>query len=383
MKLRGRSRTLDLGYCTNVHAAESLNEVKAVLAGPVAEVKARVSADAPFGVGLRLSGRAARELARPGESAALRERLERSGMYVFTINGFPYGDFHGRAVKEGVYLPDWLDDRRLMYANDLAEVLAVLLPEGGRGTVSTVPGAFNARAKGEDAKTAIACRMLSHATHLARVRERTGRTVTLAVEPEPGCLLETVDDLVRFFERYLFPRAGVELRQFFGICVDACHLAVGFEPPEGSLRLLAEAGIPIEKVQVSAGIEAEFQDRRALAAFDDGIYLHQVSATESGRLTRWLDLDRALEHADECPDAIWRVHCHVPIFGARLGATRLRTTQPNLIELLDTVSTSAAATCFEIETYTWGVLPGAAVEGTLADAVARELAWARKQLEAA
>lgn len=382
MKLRPGSQVLDLGYCTNVHPAESLDDVKAVLTGPVLEVKRRASPTEPFGVGLRLSGCAARDLTRPGEIDELRSLLDRAGLYVFTLNGFPYGDFHNRRVKESVYLPDWLDDRRLSYANDLAGVLAALLPEGERGAVSTVPGAFKGRARGDDAKTSIACRMLSHATHLARLRERTGRTVTLALEPEPGCLLETTDDVLSFFERFLFPRAGWELRDLFGVCIDACHLAVGFESPETCVRRLVDAGVSIEKVQISAGIEAGFDARDALGAFDDGIYLHQVSAAEGDRVKRWLDLDAALENRDERPDAAWRVHCHVPIYADRIGGSALRTTQAHLVELLRVVSASAASRSFEVETYTWSVLPGAAVEGTLADAIVRELDWARKQLEA-
>jgi hypothetical protein len=32
----------------------------------------------------------------------LREFLARNDLYVFTINGFPYGKFHGARVKEGL-----------------------------------------------------------------------------------------------------------------------------------------------------------------------------------------------------------------------------------------------------------------------------------------
>src|SRR5262249_50979853 len=160
----------------------------------------------PFGVGLRLSGQAAEELMRGDALAKLRAWLDESGLYVFTINGFPYGPFHGLRVKEGVYLPDWLDDERLAYTDRLAEILSSLLPDipGLRGSISTVPGAFKPRVGGPREAAAIADRMLRHAAALVRLEDRTGKRIALALEPEPFCQLETVDESVAFFERYIF-----------------------------------------------------------------------------------------------------------------------------------------------------------------------------------
>src|SRR4051812_44733868 len=101
---------LHLGYCTNIHPGETWDEVFANVSTHVLVVKGRVCPDRPFGVGLRLSAVAARELAAPGVLAAFRDFLRTHGLYVFTINGFPYGAFHGTVVKENVYRPDWLED---------------------------------------------------------------------------------------------------------------------------------------------------------------------------------------------------------------------------------------------------------------------------------
>jgi hypothetical protein len=131
-----------LTYCTSVHPGESLAEVHELLARHVTAVKARVSPQAPFGVGLRLSARAAHELEQPQALAELQALLAREQLYVFTLNGFPYGPFHGRPVKERVYLPDWRAPERLDYSVRLAELLAALLPPDAIGSVSSVPGAF-------------------------------------------------------------------------------------------------------------------------------------------------------------------------------------------------------------------------------------------------
>ena len=113
-----------LTYCTNIHRGESWPEVRANVATHVTAVKARVAPDRPFGVGLRLSGAAAAALAQPDELAAFHALLAERGLYVFTINGFPYGAFHGTAVKEAVYRPDWREDARLAYTDQLGAATA-------------------------------------------------------------------------------------------------------------------------------------------------------------------------------------------------------------------------------------------------------------------
>ena len=146
-----------LTYCTNVHPGESWPEVRENLRQHVVEVKQQVCPDAPFGVGLRLSAAAAGELeGRTGEIAELRAFLDGEGLYVFTINGFPYGPFHGTAVKEQVYQPDWRQDERIAYSDRLARILAALLPDGCDGSISTVPGAFGPSVSGERDEEAIA-----------------------------------------------------------------------------------------------------------------------------------------------------------------------------------------------------------------------------------
>ena len=123
--------------------------MRANLERHVARVKAAVAPTRPFGVGLRLSAAAAATLARPRSWRRSALSSTTIGLYVFTINGFPYGPFHGTRVKEEVYLPDWLDEERLAYSDRLAELLATLLPAdaGLEGTVSTVPGAFKGRVR--------------------------------------------------------------------------------------------------------------------------------------------------------------------------------------------------------------------------------------------
>jgi sugar phosphate isomerase/epimerase len=349
-----------LGYCTNIHPGESWAEVRRNLETHVARVKGLVAPDRPFPVGLRLSARAAAEL--EPEVAALRAWLDARGLFVYTINGFPYGAFHGTRVKEAVYRPDWLEDARLEYSDRLARLLAALLPDGVAGSVSTVPGAFKPRAPGEAEAEAMAARLRRHAATLQELRAR-GKRVSLALEPEPFCSLETIAETVRFFARL-----DAETREVIGVCLDACHMAVEWEDPRAALAALDAAGVRVAKVQVSAGLEiAPGADTSPLARFADDVYLHQA-IDRDGR--RWLDLPEALaaEHA-----APWRVHFHVPLFREELGP--FRSTQAYLAELLPLVARRADPPHLEVETYTWDVLPEEFRREDVDQAIARELLW--------
>jgi sugar phosphate isomerase/epimerase len=394
-----------LSYCTNIHAGESLAEVSAALVEHVVAVKRELCPTAPFGVGLRLSARASSELGAPGAGETFHELLGAHGLYVFTVNGFPFGAFHGKRVKDAVYRPDWLEDERLAYSDRLAWQLADLLPDGVSGSVSTVPGAFRPRVaplgkSGEEGEGRIAERLLAHAVTLLRIRERTGKLVELCLEPEPCCLLETTDEAVRFFEERLFCRGAVRrfadlsglaepeseafLRRHLGVCLDACHLAVEFEDPVDAVDAFEAHGVRIGKIQVTDALAVELSGDIArdaathalLERFADDVYLHQVVVRSATGLVRHLDLPDALALArasNESGPSEWRVHFHVPVFAERLGS--LGSTQPFLRELLGIAAQRCISTHLEVETYTWDVLPPEHRAMDVNRAIVRELEW--------
>ena len=395
--------SVHLSYCTNIHPGESWPEVRANLERYLVPVRQRVAPGRPFGVGLRLSAESARALAAPDTLAELRSFLRAHDLYVFTINGFPYGPFHGRPVKEQVYLPDWLDAERLAYTNQLADILAALVPDGVEGTISTVPGAFAPRVAGEADEARMAHALLAHVAHLVRLRERTGRRVALALEPEPCCFLETISEAVAFFERHLFSddavarlsasaglsrdAAATAIREHLGVCLDACHMAVEFEEPAQVLDALRVAGIRVPKVQVTAGLrvivrEGDDATLDALGAFADDVYLHQVVERRAdGTLARHLDLPEALAAARSSKGSgtrEWRVHFHVPVFRERYGA--FEGTQAYVAELLRLVRHRSVSEHFEVETYTWDVLPEEFRREGIVAGISREVEWTMARL---
>ena len=390
-----------LTYCTNIHAAEHWPDVKAGLERNLPAIKREFSPGAPMGVGLRIAGSAARSLEDEATFDELRGLLGRD-YYVFTINGFPYGTFHGKRVKDGAYRPDWSEPERLAYTNRLADQLAALLPDGMAGSVSTVPCTFKPWLEGNPGRDriieAVVEHVLAHAAYLQALRERTGKTIVLAVEPEPFCLLETIEETVSFFESSLFSPSAVSrmvtltgldrgaaekaLRRHLGVCYDVCHAAVEFEDPASSIARLRAAGIDIAKLQLSSALrvsEVDEDTAEALRPFDEPVYLHQTMERRDGRITRYVDLDAALANADRAKGAEWRSHFHVPVFLEEME--RFATTQDFLREILALHRATPISRHLEVETYTWDVLPEQYRDVALSSAIARELAWVSGRLQ--
>lgn len=385
-----------LGYCTNIHPAESWAEVRAMLAGPVRAVKDAAGVQGAFGIGLRLAASAAYELAHEGAAETARAALSEAGLYVFSLNGFPYGAFHGARVKEAVYRPDWREDERVRYTSALARVACELLPDGLEGSISTVPGAFAERAAAAQERREIARNIAASAAEFAAIERERGRTLRLALEPEPACLLETIAETVDFFEAELCStevldelarktdttrkRAEALLRRHVGVCLDTCHASVEFESPLHALETLKNHGIVVPKIQLSAGLRIENAAPDALsllATFSDDVYLHQTVVSSDGVLTRFLDLPDALAARERfAADAEWRVHFHVPICESSFGL--LSSTQSDLEALL--LAAPELASHLEVETYTFGVLPEAYRHRSVTESIARELAWVRALL---
>jgi sugar phosphate isomerase/epimerase len=392
-----------LTYCSNIHPGETWAEVRANFDRYVLAVRERLAPGADFGIGLRLSARAAAELSEPAVLAEFRAFLARHRLYVFTLNGFPYGTFHGTRVKEEVYLPDWRDAERLRYTNQLADLLAALLPDDDawlEGSVSTVPGAFKPALGSPGDVAWMVEHLLQHVAHLVALRARTGRCIALALEPEPHCFLETIAEAVSFFTAELHGAAAVRrivaltgldataaaeaLHQHLGLCLDLCHAAVEFEDAAGSIGQLQAAGIRVLKMQISAGLRLPTLDAEALQAlqrFDDAVYLHQVVQRSASGLRRFADLPDAFASLpQDTAGREWRVHFHVPIFLEQLAP--FASTQAFVREVLALQRVQAVSAHLEVETYTWGVLPEPFRSGSVDEAVARELAWVRTELAA-
>jgi hypothetical protein len=377
---------MQFGYCTNVHAGTDLEQTRANLERYALAVKRRFSPEAPMGIGLWLAASAARKLAverRVGEFAAW---LAEVGLVPFTLNGFPFGDFHQPVVKHRVYEPTWFEPARAEYTRNLIAILHGLLPAGMAGSISTLPIAWGQPGPSPEQLRTAAAALRGIAGDLAGLERETGRLICLCLEPEPGCVLQYSTDLVRFFEDHLLRGPDeAAVRRHLRVCHDVCHAVVMFEEQADVLRRYHSAGIGVGKIQVSSAVALALDRTPAaerggaveqLAGFAEDRYLHQtmVRSTPGDRPVFYEDLPVALCCADR-GQGEWRVHFHVPIYLQRFG--RLDASQGAIRECLRVAAAEGTTDHFEVETYAWGVLPPELQQPDLAVGIADELTWFR------
>jgi len=388
-----------LTYSTLVHPGDNWEQMWDSLTTYVPKVKARIAHNQRFGVSLRLSADSAQTLV---NSQAERDKLKKflgdNNMYLYTVNAFPYGAFKGTTVKEQVYEPDWRSEERTRYTMNVASVLADVCPEDISPSIQSAPLGFKPNVTGPDVVASFTDHVMRVAAHLVELEAKTGRTVTLALEPEPYCFLETTDETVEYFTKHLYSGASAErlatlaripiseahgaLRRHVGIVFDICHQAVEFENISECLQKLVDAGIPIFKLQEAAALHMPDVTQEVvdtLKRYSNTIYLTQTVEKKDGKLTKFLNLEDAFVAWEKNPGPReWRTHFHVPVFLTEIGP--FRTTRFAIEDALRFHKKKPLSRQLEIETYTWDVLPDNLKTGDIVDYVCRELDWVRGEL---
>ena len=373
MKIKNR----DFSYCLNIFAGETWEETfdkiktKCLL---LSKKLSSYSENKKFGLGLRISNIASKTLLEKNHLEELKIFLEKHNLYAFTVNAFPFGQFHNTCVKETVYSPDWSKNSRLEYTKNIAIILQYLLPDYcSEGSISTVPIGYGKQIP----KNAVE-NLLAMEDFLTQLERDTGKKLTLALEPEPDCYLENTEECILFFAK--LQEQYKKTLKYLGICFDTCHIALQYEDLQESLGLLYHNKVAIHKIQISSVLSIKIHKEKQsekLRAFDDGVYLHQTRIkTNAQELLFYKDLPIALE---ENPNAIgeWRVHCHVPLhFNSN---DELQSTS-NL--LTTDFFNKAFEYCphFEIETYTFNVLPNYK-EKDIIDCISQEFDFCFKKLK--
>ena len=377
-----------IGYCGNVHPAISVDQLIENLQQDTAAVKRLLDMDRPMPFGIWTSATALQQLQSPESLLRLKDALKRNQLVPFTVNGFPFGDFHQTVVKQSVYSPDWSSPQRLAYTLQLADLHHELLPPDAVSTISTLPLGWPAQQWGNDSSPPeeffeqCAENLVTCATELDRRYQQTGRRHVICIEPEPGCVLDCCGDVVNFFERFLFPNGQTLIQNHIGVCHDVCHSAVMIESQDEAITAYCNAGIQVGKVQVSSAVEVDFgrldaagkkEARKQLSSFSEPKYLHQTSIQHTdGQCDSFVDLPDALATGSD--KGVWRVHFHVPIFYE--GSEVIGTTQSCIGDCLAAMGKhGVAANHFEVETYAWTVLPTGIFSGSLNEGIAKEIRW--------
>jgi sugar phosphate isomerase/epimerase len=388
-----------LTYSTLVHPGDTWPEMWHSLTTYVPQVKKRVAPNQSFGVSLRLAASSAKTLTKDAsEREKLKQFLADNDMYLYTVNAFPYGAFKNTLVKERVYEPDWRSDERAVYTMEVADILADLAEPGIDPTIQSPPLGFKPRVTGPEVVDAFTRQIIRTVAHLVKLKDATGVKVRLALEPEPYCFLETTEEALEYFDEHLYAgksalalsqAAGLSsgaahdaLRDHLGMVYDICHQAVEYEDIGASLRALADAGVPVFKLQEAAAVrvpEVTQAKVDALHRFADSVYLTQTVERRGGKIRRFLNLEDAFAAWNEDPGPReWRTHFHVPVFLDDLGD--FKTTRFAIEDALRFHKVNKMSPHLEIETYTWDVLPEHLKTGDIVDYVEMEINWVKSQL---
>lgn len=390
---------MHLTYCLNIHPGETWEENLEAIRTKALEVRDLVTPPGKsFGLGLRLSRRASETLSSSEALRTFKRFLKEHDLYVFTINGFPFGDFHGTRVKENVYAPDWQTGQRLDYTRRLGDILAELLPENVSGSISTLPCSYKPWIRDNKQREKIIHHLVVCVSHLAKIAETSGKEIHVGLEPEPDCFLETTEEVIAFFNgdlsslgaEYLAnhdgcsrSKAGEMLRRHLGICFDTCHMSIQFEDLPRSLSRLRRHGIRISKIHLSAALKVipDPVTREQLTSFCDPVYLHQVKAKgDQGIVSSYGDLREALDKSNRHgkKESEWRIHFHVPLYFQGQGAVRSTAEELGA----DVIKEAVKSGCehFEIETYTFDVLPKEMRTRGLVQSIVDEYGWVREHL---
>ena len=377
---------IELAYCTNVHRGSTWEETFHALETYVLEVKGLVCPHERFAIGLRLGAKAAKSLSDPKVLSAFQNWLDDKNCYIFTINGFPYGNFHGERVKEQVYRPDWTETDRLEYTVLLFKILENLLQPGEEGSVSTLPASFKEFHPANEIPASTYENLSQCALEIDRIKQAKGLDLHLGLEPEPLGSFETTEETLSFFEQLKKHAGNENLSTLIGVNYDCCHLAVEYENASDGLNQLKQAGIRLSKLHLSSALKAEptMENLKTLQSFVEEVYLHQVVVGKEGNiLRRHKDLDIALKEEIEKqyePGDEWRIHFHVPLHTS--PKEPLGDTKNHVLDTLDWLAMNPSA-CrhLEMETYTWEVLPSELQTLDVVEQVAKEYQWTLNALQ--
>ncbi|MEL6268413.1 MAG: metabolite traffic protein EboE [Chloroflexota bacterium] len=392
-------KNFHLSYCTNIHPATTWNGVFDTLKQYAPPLKASLSPEAPFGIGLRISGDESRELLEGENLSQFKQWLDDNHLYVFTINGFPYGAFHRERVKEDVHTPDWRTQDRVDYTVRLVDILATLLPEFEReGSISTSPLSYAKWIDRSDDETwqLLTRNVITVVQRMMQVREASGAFIHLDLEPEPNGLLQSSTELVTYFEDWLLKYGAAYLAQesdmsedaartvlldHVRVCFDTCHVALMYEDPAEVLARYDAVGIKVGKIQISSALRVPLPEDGAkreelaiaLERFKESTYLHQVIEQDAqGEINQYEDLPDALPHLSTTEADEWRIHFHVPIQIEEYAT--FYATQDAILKTFDLLKERPFTRHLEVETYTWEVLPEDMKVG-LQESIERELKW--------
>lgn len=369
--------TIIPAFCSNLLPQESLDDLLPALLTFAKGV--RQQSEVPLlGIDLRLGLQAITQANQRSDLADWRQRFQEAGLVITTLNAFPLLPFQSDVVKDQAYRPDWGSTDRLKASISAIAIADQLSHEADEiCTISTLPGSYRPWAEAEADPLTMARHLGQWVVAAWHHRQRGGRRVVLAIEPEPCCSWGSGAELAQFWQTYGQHTLSqvcqdlhstidgqTAINEHLACCWDTCHASVVFEDQAGAIAALSHLGLAPLKVQYSAAPGAapplSAAGIAALVALDEPRFCHQVGIRDqASHITVLPDLSHLaawharLSAAEQQSLAAIRTHFHIPIHR-----------DPDSPELASTIADSRlglaaalrhGARHVSVETYTWSL----------------------------
>lgn len=390
---------MHIAHAGVIKPVTSFADIQATMRDFLAPINRAINAESPVDVSVRLSQAALGDPEFSGEK--LRSLLDEYGLALAGISAVSIGG----GTKEHVHHPDWRTEERLGFmfpALNLAAEFATPAREVGVTTNALsyrhwldidMPGNW----------AALTLNVIRAVQHLVGIRQRTGITIHIDLEVEPGSVLRDSADILRFYTQWLLPRGSAMLSdrmdeiggtateailRHVRLALDTAHAGVVWDDAGASLDAFEQYGIRIGRLQVSSALEVQIPaepDARQemaehLATFVSPTLLQQVVAHRDGALVqRFEDLPDAIAVINESVSERWRIHTHAPLLADRYGIFA-STREDTASWIREIARRGLDVGMIELRSANWDVVPHDD-RGPMEAMIMREVEWVRGIIE--
>jgi hypothetical protein len=393
MKFYLKNVSVDLSYCTNIHFGESWEEVFYILKFHSRKLRNAFLKMDQFGIGLRLSNSSIINLSKSSFFFDFLFWLKINNFYIKSVNGFPYSFFGSNYIKDNVYLPDWSNFKRYIYSRRIIILFSNFLNKNNFGGISTLPLSYKyffCNYSYNNLYIKSIKYLYSLLILLNDIYVNNKIFIHLDIEPEPDCVVSNTLDYINFFKKWLLDRIilyflkkkiHMFILNYFRICFDICHSSVEFESICQSFNSIFLFNIKFGKFQISSSLKIDkmnFYNSYVFSYLPETPYIHQVyGKTFYDNIITYKDISLAHILLYKKKIVEYRIHYHVPIFFDKYEI--FESTQQYIIEFFKLLKKRNAFYIFEIETYTFDILP-CYLKLNILYSLKREYDWVIKNL---
>ncbi|HFL8819312.1 MAG TPA: metabolite traffic protein EboE [Candidatus Azoamicus sp. OHIO2] len=365
-----------LTYCSNIFKEQDITKLLKILTDYVFFIRKHFKCKY-IGLGLCVSNTLINNVLNIHNLSYLRTWLIKYNLYISSINGFVYKSFHTKKIKEHIHYPDWTSSKRVDYTKKIIYFLSAALTKMTDVSISTSPLSFKTWIRRKNAKYIFfksSVNILYVLQLLINMYKNKKHYIHLDIEPEPYCLLESVNDFLYFFIKWLIPNSKLYLhlldkknkasylRKYINLCYDICHFSVNYYNHIDIIKSIVLNKIKVGKIQVSSALEATITNdnykiiMKELLFLNKSKFLHQNTLVTENKIfiNKHIDLNYEVLKGF-CNDTKLRIHCHMPLHLTKYRSY-LDTTTNESKDVFLTLLKCIKIKHIEIETYTYDIL---------------------------